>query len=59
MPRNIIKVSVTQLPAYRRLVDFLVAVDVLAADRVDLELRGLVEDCRTDLLAMVEEADDD
>lgn len=47
-----VKVSLTDTKAFRRLVDFVYDVERLADDRVDLELRELVDALREDLAEM-------
>lgn len=46
-----IKVSVTETPAFRRLVRFLEETEALASVNADEELQGLVDECRSDLIA--------
>jgi len=46
------ELSVTELPHFERLVEFLADVDDHAHREVDLDLKGLVESCRDDLLTL-------
>jgi hypothetical protein len=42
--------SVTEMPQFRRLAKFLEDVDAYAAREIDLELKGIVDDCHGDLM---------
>jgi muramoyltetrapeptide carboxypeptidase LdcA involved in peptidoglycan recycling len=50
-----VKISLTEMPHFRRLVMFLEDVESHAAEHCDLELKQLVEDTRSDLLAVRED----
>jgi hypothetical protein len=50
MPRTEVTISATEVPQFERLVRFLEDVAGYAELETDLELRQLVEDCRSDLL---------
>lgn len=52
MAHATINFSVTEMPHFRRLVNFMVDVEQLADERCDLELHDLVEEARDDLLQM-------
>lgn len=54
MPTAHLEVSVTQVPAFRRLVAFVEDVDSYAASECDLTLREMVETLRRDLLTAAE-----
>jgi hypothetical protein len=49
-PQAVFKVSVTEVPQFRRLVEFLEAVENVGRINADDELQELVEECREDLL---------
>jgi hypothetical protein len=49
-----VEVSLTAMPHFRRLVTFLEDVETHAGEHCDLELKRLVDDTRSDLLAIRE-----
>lgn len=52
---RIVTISVTELPHFERIIQFICDVDDYAHREVDLELQGIVEDCRSDLLTIRDE----
>ena len=56
MPRSItMKFTMTEVPHFRRLVDFLAEVERHADEECDVALKDLVEECREDLLRVRED----
>ena len=53
MPSARLTISITDLPPFRRLVEFVEQVDAHANAEDDFALRSLVDGCWDDLLAMV------
>ena len=45
-----VEVSLTEVPAYRRLVTFLQDIESLGRVNADEEIQGLVEECHADLV---------
>lgn len=59
MPRgvSVVKISMTEMPHFRRLVQFLEDVHDYAHREVDLDVKDLVEGCLDDLLRIKDETD--
>lgn len=52
---RVVEISMTELPAFRRLVTFLEEAEAHADEQCDIALKELVDDCREDLLHEISE----